>query len=44
MDKKVINEGQFKKLVIKEAKKILSEEAKNAPKAEDKRRITFDKV
>lgn len=44
MDKKVINEEQFKKLVINEAKKILSEEIKNVPKAECKRTVTFDKV
>lgn len=47
MDKKVINKEQFKKLVIKEAKKFISEEdlspAENTEK-ETKRRVTFDKV
>ena len=49
MDKKVINEEQFRKLVISEAKKFLAEEEKSttpekniAP--ESKRKITFDKV
>lgn len=49
MDKKVINEEQFRKLVISEAKKFLSEE-KNSPAPEkniaptSKRKVTFDKV
>lgn len=48
MDKKVINEEQFRKLVISEAKKFISEDStsntneKNAP--ESKRKISFDKV
>lgn len=44
MDKKVINEEQFRKLVIKEAGKILSENAEDTSTAKDKRTITFDKV
>lgn len=48
MDKKIVNEEQFRKLVIKEAKKYLSEE-EQAPSTVDnnpepKRRVTFDKV
>lgn len=47
MDKKVINKEQFRKLVIEEAKKFISEEdlspAENTEK-ETKRRVTFDKV
>ncbi len=49
MDKKVINEEQFRKLVISEAKKFLSEE-KNSPAPEKnnaptpKRKVTFDRV
>jgi len=42
MDKKVINEEQFRKLVIKEAKKVISEE-EITPIVEE-RKITFDKV
>jgi len=47
MDKKTINEEQFKKLVINETKKIFSEESPAlkeniTPKSE--RKITFDKV
>jgi hypothetical protein len=49
MDKKVINEEQFRKLVISEAKKILSEEESSpAPEKNiaptSKKRLTFDKV
>ena len=44
MDKKVINEEQFKKLVISEAKKIFSEEENTETTAKDKRRVTFDNV
>jgi len=44
MDKKVINEEQFRKLVIKEAGKILSENFDDAPEAKGSRTITFDKV
>ena len=44
MDKKTINEAQFRKLVIAEAKKVISEEETTAAKAEPKRKITFDKV
>lgn len=47
MDKKVVNKEQFRKLVIEEAKKFISEEdlspAENTKK-ETKRRVTFDKV
>jgi len=49
MDKKVINEEQFRKLVIIEAKKILSEE-EGSPTPEknvapvSKRGLTFDRV
>jgi len=43
MDKKTINEAQFRKLVIEEAKKFISEEAP-VVKVEAKRKITFDKV
>lgn len=46
MDKKIINEEQFRKLVVNEAKKLMSEEA-NLPMIEEgkiKRKITFDKV
>jgi hypothetical protein len=48
MDKRVINEEQFRKLVISEAKKFISEDSssdakeKNAP--ESRRKISFDKV
>ena len=42
MDKRVVNEKQFRKLVINEANKVISEEEKKAPKT--KRKITFDKV
>lgn len=41
MDKKVVNEEQFKKLVIKEAEKIISE---GKDKTQSKRKITFDNV
>jgi len=48
MDKKTINEEQFKKLVISEAKKIFSKEKitqnKMSENIESKRKITFDKV
>ena len=46
MDKKVINEKQFRKLVIEEAKKYISEEEVSAEnvKSESKRKVTFDKV
>jgi len=46
MDKKVINEEQFRKLVIEEAKKYISEEEVSAEnvKSESKRKVTFDKV
>jgi len=47
MDKKVINKEQFRKLVIEEAKKFISEEdlspAENTKK-ESTRKVTFDKV
>lgn len=48
MDKKIINEEQFRKLVISEAKKFISEDSisnsnkKSAP--ESRRKISFDKV
>jgi len=42
MDKRVVNEKQFRKLVINEANKVISEEEKKAPIT--KRKITFDKV
>ena len=47
MDKKVINEEQFRKMVIEEAKKFISEEEATPAKTvkpESKRKITFDKV
>jgi len=44
MEKKTINEAQFRKLVIEEAKKFISEEEVSAVKPEAKRKITFDKV
>jgi hypothetical protein len=49
MDKKVINEDQFRKLVIKEAKKIFAEDDKTTPIVEGKKpetssRIKFDDV
>lgn len=48
MDKKVINEEQFRKLVIEEAKKFISEGETPAEKVavskESKRKISFDKV
>jgi hypothetical protein len=47
MDKKVINEEQFRKLVIEEAKKFISKEASTPVKEvvqEPKRKISFDKV
>ena len=47
MDKKVINEEQFRKLVIEEAKKFISKEAStpvNEVIQEPKRKISFDKV
>lgn len=49
MDKRIINEEQFRKLVISEAKKIFSEE-ENSPAPEKniapvlKKKLTFDKV
>ena len=42
MEKKVINEEQFKKLVIKEAKSIFSEESKKQTTSTS--RFSFDKV
>jgi len=42
MDKKVINEEQFKKLVIKEAGKIISESKGDVQK--NSRKVTFDSV
>lgn len=46
MDKKVINEKQFRKLVIEEAKKYISEDEVSAEtiKSESKRKVTFDRV
>jgi len=47
MDKKIINEEQFRKMVIEEAKKFISEEEATpvkTVKTESKRKITFDKV
>ena len=48
MDKKVINEDQFRKLVIKEANKIFSDEEKSAPitegKVEQKSKFSFEDV
>lgn len=44
MDKKVINEEQFKKLVIKEAKRIFSEGEEKSDSSESKRRVTFKNV
>lgn len=43
MDKKTINEAQFRKLVIEEAKKFISKESP-VVKVESKGKITFDKV
>ena len=47
MDKRKINEEQFRKIVISEAKKFLSEESSTPEKKSEpeyKRRVTFDKV
>jgi hypothetical protein len=48
MDKKIINEEQFKKLVIKEAKKIFSEDEKSISAAEEikteSKRLSIDEV
>jgi hypothetical protein len=45
MDKKVINEEQFKKLVISEAKKFLSEDKSEEPSTDNvKKKFSFDKV
>lgn len=49
MDKRVINEEQFRKLIIKEANKIIFEDSEKASSeekltSESKRKITFDKV
>jgi hypothetical protein len=48
MDKKIINEEQFKKLVIKEAKKIFSEDEKLISAAEEikteSKRLSIDEV
>jgi len=48
MDKKVINQEQFRKLVIEEAKKFISEKEVSTPVKEvaqaPKRKISFDKV
>jgi hypothetical protein len=49
MDKKVINEEQFRKLVISEAKKFLAEDENSSTPEENvapksKRKVTFDKV
>lgn len=48
MDKRIINEEQFRKLVIEEAKKFISEEGMSTTKIEvegiSKRKISFDKV
>jgi hypothetical protein len=49
MDKKIINEEQFKKLVISEAQKIMSEESSAAISGENsepksKRKVTFSNV
>lgn len=43
MDKQIINEEQFRKLVIKEAKRIFSEEETNTPAIESKK-IHFDDI
>lgn len=44
MNKKVINQEQFRKLVIEEAKKFISEEASTPVKEVPKTKISFDKV
>lgn len=44
MDKKVINESQFRKLVISEAKKIIVSENEEKETSNNKRRITFSNV
>lgn len=48
MNKKVINEEQFRKLVIEEAKKFISEEGTPTPtkavEVVSKRKISFDRV
>lgn len=48
MDKKVINEDQFKKLVINEAKKIFSEDEKSThiqgEKIKEAKKFSFDDV
>jgi len=48
MDKKIINEEQFRKLVIKEAKKIFSEDVKSTPAMEsgkvESKRLSIDEV
>lgn len=47
MDKKILNEAQFRKLVIEEAKKFISQEVVSQPaivENKGKRKISFDKV
>lgn len=49
MDKKVLNEAQFRKLVLSEAKKIIAEEnagvnSEEISKPTAKRKVTFEKV
>lgn len=44
MDKKVINESQFRKLVISEAKKIIVSENEEKETSNNKRRIAFSNV
>lgn len=47
MKKKTINEAQFRKLVIEEAKKIISKKEVTQPivvENKEKRKISFDKV
>jgi hypothetical protein len=49
MDKKVINESQFRKLVISEAKKIMISEGEDKASAENsefksKRKVTFEGI
>lgn len=49
MDKKVLNEAQFRKLVLSEAKKIIAEEnaganSEEVSKPTAKRKVTFERV
>lgn len=44
MDKKVINESQFRKLVISEAKKIMISENENKSEFKSKRKVTIEGI